>query len=624
MAPVTFGYASTQGKVTDSLIKCYEARAAGGVGLIIVEAACVDSAYGREGTNQLNIDHPRYINGLFNLSKSIKCYGSKCFIQLFHGGRQSSEKVTGNQPVAPSSIPCSMVKENPRELTKDEIENLIKKFITSAEYAHVAGFEGVELHAAHGYLINQFLSPHTNKRNDEYGGSFNNRIRFLLEIVNGIKNLPIKLALSVRINIDDFVKGGLKPDEAIKICQVLEKSGVDIIHTSCGTYESGLTSVEPVSYPEGWRVYLAEKVKKAVSIPVITGGVICSPIMANNIIAKNQADYVFLGRALLADSDWVNKAHDDKLADITPCIMCNMCVGNRFKGLPVKCSVNPMIGRVENNGEKRSINGKFKAVVIGGGPAGMQTSLSLSEKGFDVTIYEKESSLGGQLNIASIPPYKQRIKLFKENLKKRVYKSKVNVVLNTYIDFKDIAIDTDILVLATGSEPNMLDIKSNDYSKFISADDILNHKTVIKNKKVLVIGGGAVGCETAEFLLESNNVIILEQKPHLAQNMEKKNRRDLMNRLENKGLIKKVNSLIVKIDINQALINNSQKEEIIDFDYVVYAVGRTPSNEIYNKVKKSIPLVFAIGDAVEVRGIRDAMLEGYMVGEQVYYILKNK
>ena len=250
-----------------------------------------------------------------------------------------------NQPVAPPPISCNITRELPRELTTLEVKQIINQFIAAAHYAHRAGFDGIELHAAHGYLINQFLSPHTNHRQDEYGGSLLNRQRFLLEIVTEIKEVLPEMTISVRLNIDDFIQGGLELEESLEVCRSLEKSGVDIINCSSGTYESGLKSIEPASYEQGWRVYLAEAVKKVVNIPVITGGMIRRPEFANQVLADKKADFIFLGRSLLADPQWANKALHNQVADIRPCISCNNCINNNFKGLGIRCTVNPFTGR---------------------------------------------------------------------------------------------------------------------------------------------------------------------------------------------------------------------------------------------------------------------------------------
>jgi len=297
----------------------------------------------------------------------------------------------------------------------------------------------VELNAAHGYLINQFLSSRTNKRKDEYGGTLNGRMKFLLNIVKEIKNSVPEFVLSVRLNVEDFVPEGLEMAEMAEIVPKLEEAGADIINASCGTYESGLTSIEPPSYKEGWRVYLAEEVKKWAKIPVIAGGIIRDPAFADQIIENKQADFVFIGRGLLADSDWANKAQAGLVEDIRPCIMCNNCTNSFFKEVSVTCTVNPKTGREkEFHYYTKGARNASCAVVVGSGPAGMQAAISLRQCGLNVVLYEKEERLGGMLNLASIPPHKERIGLLKDFLVRQLYKSGVEIVLNRPCELDDL------------------------------------------------------------------------------------------------------------------------------------------------------------------------------------------
>lgn len=612
MAPMASNFADINGEVTETMIDYYRERARGGAGLIIVEAACVDSPFGREGLNQLRVDQPEFINGLWRLAEEIKSCGSLAFLQLFHAGRQTNSSITGGQPIfAPSPVPCPKMKEVPLELEPDQIEALQAKFINAAHYAYRAGFNGVELHAAHGYLINQFLSPHSNQRTDDYGGSLSRRMKFLLDIINGIKVLLPKFPVSVRLNIDDFVPGGLGLEEGLQVCRELEAAGADIINCSSGTYESGLKSIEPASYQEGWRIYLAARVKDTVNIPVIGGGMIRNPQTADKVIADGHADYIFLGRPLLADPYWPDKAGKGLISEIRPCITCNNCISNNFKGLAICCTVNPYLGRERYERLQVPARRHLKAVVAGGGPAGMQAALSLSRGGFQVQLYEREPELGGFLNLAGSLPHKERILGWGKYLAKQVEKAGIEVILNYKFEPADIDKENpDILVVATGSIPLNLGAVENNCN-YYNGNDVLVNDLKWNNQRVAIIGGGSSGCELAEQLAMNNNqVTIVEKKALLAQDMEKKNRRDLLNRLETAGVKKRCASTIKKINPDSIVIENDTGQEEIEYDRLVGAIGFHSDNWLYFEALNKVPQVFLIGDARQVRSFREAIREG--------------
>lgn len=623
MSPMMVNYAGLDGGVTDAVVDYYAARARGGVGAIIVEAAVVDTPAGNESFGQLNIDHPRYILGLSRLAETIKAYDCRAFIQLFHAGRQTTRLLTGGvQPVAPSPIPCGVTREMPRELGQDEIQTIIHKFVNAAVYAQIAGFDGVELHAAHGYLLNQFLSPQTNLRQDEYGGTLEKRIRIVLEIVQGIKQAAPGLCLSVRLNIDDFTASGLKPPEAVEIARNLAQVGVDVINCSCGIYESGLNSIEPSSYEEGWRIYLAEEVKKNVDIPVITGGMLRTPELAEQVIAEGKADFVFLGRSLLADSDWPHKARENRREEIRPCITCNTCIDNNFKGLAVRCAVNPRTGREgQFNFMIKPTRPVGSALVVGGGPGGMQAADALNRQGFSVTLLEKEKQLGGLMNLAAVPPHKERIWLLKDYMIRKLRRSGVNILLSHEFTSADlIEFGSDLAVVATGSQPVLPAIKVCNPEICTGITEVLTGQVKISNQNVVIIGGGINGCETADYLLQHHNrLTIIEQQKILAMGMEKKNRRALMNRLE-EGCTQKITEARVTevLDDSVLLQTRNQKEQMIKADKVIMAVGFNPDNQLYHLVADKVRRVYLIGDALKVRGLKDAILEGENVGYAVY------
>ncbi len=618
MPAMLVAMANQNGEVTKELIDYYVARARGGVGLIIVEAACVDLPSGREAFGQLNIDNFNKVPALAKLADAIKAYSTRAFIQLFHAGRQTTSFQTGGaQPLAPSPIPCKITREMPRELTITEVKDIENKFIIAANYAYLAGFEGVEIHAAHGYLINQFLSPNTNQRTDEYGGSLTNRMRILVNIVKGIKKSIPALALSVRLNIDDFIEGGLTPSDATIIAKIMEDNGADMINCSAGIYESGLKSIEPASYPEGWRVYLAEQVKKAVQIPVVAGGVIRSPEVAKQIIAEGSADLVFVGRSLIADPDWAHKARLGKIDDIRPCIMCNNCIGSNFSGKSVTCTVNPKIGREGEFLYYAPSLAKHRIAIIGSGPAGLTCAIYLAKLGFRVSLFEKGSDVGGQLNLAHLPPYKGRIKLFLDYLKRELLKQDVDLHLNYEFTPADVKRDYDMVIVATGGKPKGANFFLSGSSNVVSIEQVLTEEVSIKNSNVVIIGGGSNGCEIADYLLNRHNTItIIEQAGFLAQDMEKKNRRDLMKRLADAKVNRLTNSKVMEITDNEVQVTDLK--ESIKADYIILAMGYEKDHALYKGLANITENLHIIGDAFAGRGIKDAVFQGYMMAKLAY------
>lgn len=389
--------AEPDGRANEHIIRYYEERAKGGVGLIITEIGRVEPEYGTAMPNQLGAYAQYQIPHLERLTERVHKYGTKIFMQLQHPGRQNkSSMIGGRQIVAPSAVMCGISQEMPRELTTEECTSIMKAFVKGAVIAKAAGFDGVELHAAHGYLLNQFLSPYTNKRTDRYGGSFSNRIRILEEMITAIRHLcGNRFMISVRISGDEFVEGGLHLDDMVQIAQNLESFGIDVIDVSSGIYESGPTIIEPSSYAQGWKKHLATAIRKDVKIPVIATNNIKEPEVAEALLEEGVCDFVAIGRASLADPEWSKKAKENRSDEINKCIGCLYCFNRLQGGDHISCAVNPRCGReVEYSDLKKDGNGRTVAV-IGGGAAGMTAALTLKERGFTPILFEKDSRLGG-------------------------------------------------------------------------------------------------------------------------------------------------------------------------------------------------------------------------------------
>ncbi|MEQ8236020.1 MAG: NAD(P)/FAD-dependent oxidoreductase [Syntrophomonadaceae bacterium] len=619
MAPMFTNFAHPDGEVSESQVAYYRARAQGGVGMVIVEASCVSPTLSNQGPGQLHISHPRYIPGLSRLNEALKAEGCCSLIQLVHPGRQTSSRHCGGQPVAPSATTCPLMKEQARALEKEEVLAIRQDFVQAAHYASRAGFNGIEIHAAHGYLINQFLSPRTNRRQDEYGGSLENRQRFLIEIVDRIKNELPDLIMSVRLNIDDFVLDGFGIPESLRVCQALEKAGADVIHCSSGTYESGLKSVEPATYEEGWRVYLAEAVKQVVSIPVITGGMIRHPEYANQMVAAGRADLVFLGRPLLADPEWANKAKQGQVSCIRPCINCNSCIESEFAGQAVRCTVNPGTGQESVQNRAHYLDRPARAVVVGAGPAGLQAAVSLRRQGVEVVLLEKSSQLGGLMHLASLPPHKDRIEELRLFMCQEAENSGATIELLTEADLPLIEkLAPDAIIIATGSRPVLPPVSGEQEATCLEALDVLSGRVPVNGPKVVIIGGGRTGCELAALLAKHDKqVTICEQKRFLANGMERKNRRALIEELDEAGVVKRTEVTVTAVSRQQVEITSALGVEAVPADSIIWATGFRACDELFPALKNRFAHVYMIGDAAGVRGFKEAISEGEAIGRAV-------
>ncbi|MBT9131331.1 MAG: NADH oxidase [candidate division WS2 bacterium] len=621
MPPMVMNYAGLNGEVTDTMINYYQERARGGVGLIIVEATEVDYPNGLATAIPLAIHQDRYIAGLNRLVQAIHMYGAKAALQLHHGGRQAFI-MEGQQPVAPSPIPCKVKQTLPRKLTIKEIEVLVEKFSQATLRAKTAGFDAIQIHGAHGYLITQFMSPYTNKRQDKYGGTFKKRMRFPLEIIQRTRELVGNdFPIIFRISADEFVKGGLTLEDSKHIAKTLEEAGINAIDVSAGIYESLFKIIEPMSYPEGWRVYLAEEIKKIVSIPVITVGQIRSPEFAESIIAKGKADFVALGRALIADPYWPQKARENKVNEIRHCLSCNIgCLGRIFSSLPAACTVNAQVGREKEFGIKLAEK-KKKIMVVGGGPAGMEAARVASLRGHEVTLYEKNRQLGGQLIVAAASPGKDKISHLNKYYSGQLKKAGVKIILDRKVDERLVEeVKPDVLIIATGSEPFIPDIPGISGKNVLVYQDVLSGKVKVLGEKVVVAGGGMVGCDTALYLAsQGKKVIIVEKQEALAMDMEITNRLDLiLESLPKAGVQFLLNRTIAEISEKGIMtLDRQRKKFFIEADKVVIALGTKSVDALEKKARNIVSEVHIIGDSKKPRQIIDAIFEGAVVAQSL-------
>jgi 2,4-dienoyl-CoA reductase-like NADH-dependent reductase (Old Yellow Enzyme family)/thioredoxin reductase len=582
--------------------------------MIIVEYSYVDP-FGKGIPAQSGIYSDKCVAGLHDLAEAIKLNGAKAVIQIHHAGRETKPS-TNERPyvVAPSPIPLELYGVTPRELTIPEIEEIIVKFGDAAVRAKIAGFDAVEIHGAHGYLILSFLSPLTNKRADRYGGSEENRHRFGLEIFREIrKRVGENFPIGYRIIGSEFVEGGLTLDHVVPYVKKLEKAGICYISVSGANFDSMEHMITSPYMPPGNLVPLAAKIKKAVSIPVIAVGRLHDPVFADKIIGEGKTDMVAVGRGLIADPDIPNKAQEGKFADIRPCLACNnSCNRNFFFYWPIECDVNYEAGREGKYEQqfKRAEKAK-KILIVGGGIAGMEAARVATLRGHKVEIHEKTDRLGGNIIPASSPSFKNELRKFLDYLIHQIDSLKIKVLFGKEVTLETIKkMKPDAVVFATGATPTIPEIPGVNKPHVETAADVLLGKVAGK-KKVVVIGGGSVGCETALHLAENKKeVTVIEMLDEVVKDLygTTSNDKALVQKLDEKRVCILKNTKVVEVtDDGVTVIDKKLNMYPVTAGTVVLAVGLKADALPIEKVGRIGTEFYSIGDCVEPRKVKEAI-----------------
>ena len=628
MMPMGTNYGEQNGEMSFLHINYYEQRAKGGTGLIIVENASIDSPQGSNGTTQLRIDHDNYLPRLFKFCENIHRYGTKIAIQINHAGASAVSSRINMQPVSASDVPSKEGGEIPRPLSKEEILHIVKKYGEAAKRAQTAGFDAVEIHAGHSYLISQFLSPITNKRTDEFGGSVENRTRFCRMVIDEVrKQVGPFFPIMLRLSADELMEGGNTLDDTLKYLDYLQEE-VDIFDVSCGLNGSIQYQIDANYLPDGWRSYMAKAVKEKFNKPCISMGNIRDPKVAERILADGDADLIGMGRGLIADPAWVNKVATGHECDLRKCISCNVgCAGNRIGvNRPIRCTVNPSV--LEGDVYKKlHVNKNCNVVVIGGGTAGLEAACTAAEVGCNTFLLEKGNELGGLASLISRIPAKNRLADFPHYLMHRAEQlENLYIFKNTEGTPENIRkFHPNIIVSSTGSAPLLPPITGlkdridnenyNIYSILGMISHINDFPKDLEGKKVVVVGGGAVGLDVVEFFADRNaDISIVEMMDQIGRDLDPVSKNDTKTMMKKHNVHQLTKTALLEVKDSSFLVKGDGEPYELPFEYGFVCLGMRAQGQLYQSLTEEFSSedveIMNIGDSQRARRIIDGTQEG--------------
>ncbi|MEA2101651.1 MAG: FAD-dependent oxidoreductase [Thermodesulfobacteriota bacterium] len=635
-----------EGEVTDKLVSFYEQRAKGGAGLIIVGGCSVDEYSG--GDNLIGLGEDRFIPGLERLVSAVHAHGGLIVPQLYHAGRYAHSFLIGRQSIAPSAIASRFTHEEPREMGLDDIQYAISGFAQAALRTKKAGFDGVEIIGSAGYLISQFLSELTNKRTDRYGGGIANRMRFGLEVIDEVRgavgpNFPI----IIRLAGNDFMPGGGGFQESLTFARELDRMGVDAFNITGGWHETRIPQI-PMEVPRGAFVYLAAHIKEVVTHPVIASNRINDPVLASSIIRDGLADMVGLARGMIADPFMPEKLQKGRQDEVMPCIGCNQgCFDNVFELKPVECMVNPQAGHEDELPVVEAHDRGKKVVVAGGGPGGLFAAKTAAQAGHRVVLFDQADKTGGQLWLAGAIEDRKEFANLADTLSRQARIAGVDIRTSQTADAGLIEGENpDCVILATGGRPIMPRIPGVESGQVVQAWDVLSGNVSV-GKRVMVVGGGAVGIETAvfiarmgtidahtlEFLFQHKaedietlyrlstrgikEVTVIEMLPKLGKDIGFSTRWVELAMLRRYGVHARTNTSVTGITPDGIHVEREGEKTVLSCDTVVMAVGTGKDNSLEADLKNKVKKVILIGDAKKPRKAMDAIREGFYAAREI-------
>ena len=628
MTTMHLGYCP-QGEVTDRLVAFYKARAKGGAGLIILGGCAVD----RVGTNfsMVQLDDDAFIPGLRRLAEAVHAEGAKIAAQLYHNGRYANLAVTGKQSVAPSAVSTRHSDQVPAELTLAEITGIKEAFVSAALRVQKAGFDGLEISASAGFLLTQFLSPLTNQRKDQYGGDLEGRMRFPLEVIAAVRAaVGPDYPIIVRVSGHDYMKGGNTNKEARIFCQAAEKAGGNAINVTGGWHETPVPQIT-MNVPPGAYVYLAKSIRDVVSVPVIACNRINTPGLAEQALLSEHADFIGMARPLLADPEFPNKAKTGDYDSIRYCLGCNQgCLDQVFSRKPVCCLGNAEAGRENEYATTGKTEDPENILVVGAGPAGMEFARVAAGKGHKVTIWEKNSYTGGQLNMAAIPPEREDFFNLDSFLLNACMALKVKMEFNVNATAESVLLAVakgkfSRVVIATGAIPLEAPFPVAKGVNFLRAWDVLKGHGDVRDE-VVVIGGGAVGVGTAllmaqygtldsevlHFLymqqaepeeelyrlatLGSKQITIVEMEK-IGGDIGLTTRASMLADLKRFNVRCLNKTKVLEVSEEGVTVEGPEGKNVLYADVVILATGAASNNELYQALKGKVEKLSVIGDA---------------------------